>query len=341
MKKTVWAAIFLLLTLAVAGRVYADSDAQYKSALKSYYSGKYSDAVRHLNAYIAEKPDPSAYYLMGYALYKLKRFDEANEYFRDAYLVDPTFSPVKTAPGEGTRVKPRRKVVKPAEVKTAQAASARAEPPKPEPLKTAQPKTSTPAAPVTAKPAPAPAAPATTPAVTPAAPAKPSTPAPADKPAAPAKPSAPEPRPITPKGFPLKDSGGLVAIPMLMGGLFAGFTLVFLGIGLAIYLFFSFCMYRIAVKLQCPAAWTAWVPLLNLWAMVGSAGKPWWWIILLFIPVAGFFIMVYLWMCIVENLGKNKWLGLLMIVPVVNIVYLAVLAFSKDKTPEPIITELE
>ena len=35
-------------------------------------------------------------------------------------------------------------------------------------------------------------------------------------------------------------------------------------------------------------------------------------------------------MCISENLGKDKWFGLLMLVPVVNLIYLGMLAFSKQ-----------
>ena len=37
-------------------------------------------------------------------------------------------------------------------------------------------------------------------------------------------------------------------------------------------------------------------------------------------------------MCIVENLGRNKWLGLLILVPIVNLVYMGVLAFSKQES---------
>jgi hypothetical protein len=33
---------------------------------------------------------------MGYALYKLRKFNESTEYFRETYLIDPTFSPVKS-----------------------------------------------------------------------------------------------------------------------------------------------------------------------------------------------------------------------------------------------------
>ena len=94
-------------------------------------------------------------------------------------------------------------------------------------------------------------------------------------------------------------------------------------------------MYLIAKKLNVTAAWTAWVPILNIWTFFASAGKPLWWIILLFIPLANFFVMIYLWMCIVENLGRNKWLGLVMIVPVANIIYLGVLAFSGPGQSSP------
>jgi hypothetical protein len=88
------------------------------------------------------------------------------------------------------------------------------------------------------------------------------------------------------------------------------------------------------------------------WPVVSSAGKPWWWMIIpiplaivsglfMLIPLIGFFISiilmvgfyVYLYMCIAENLGKNRNLGLLMalffllfIPPLILVVYLA---FSK------------
>jgi hypothetical protein len=313
---------------------YAKSDGEYEAALKSYYSGKYKDAVLHLKGYIAKRPDPAAYYLMGYSLYKLKRFDEANEYFRDAYLVDPAFTPMKAAADQEATHRPGKKAAgikkeqaadaapadskqKPVEAKKTEPAKvvtsattpsktepAKPEPPKPEVQKTEPPKTVSPAAPQATSPQP--------PAIMPPVP----------------MPQSPKPRQSMPG-----DTGALVAIPMLMGGLFAGFALVIIGIALAFYVFFSLCMYLIAKKLNVPAAWTAWVPLLNLWAFVGSAGKPWWWILLLFVPILGFFIAIYLWMCIVENLGKNKWLGLLIIVPIVGWIYIAVLAFSKDTAP--------
>ena len=42
-----------------------------------------------------KNPDPTAYYLIGYSMYELGKFSEADEYFSDAYLIDPEFSPEK------------------------------------------------------------------------------------------------------------------------------------------------------------------------------------------------------------------------------------------------------
>ena len=109
----------------------------------------------------------------------------------------------------------------------------------------------------------------------------------------------------------------------------AGFTFVFLVIVLAFYLYFCLCLFLIAKKRNIPAPWTAWIPLVQLWTFVTSAGKAWWWIILLFIPLLQIIVGVYLWMCISENLGRSKWLGLLSLVPVFNLVFIGFLAFSK------------
>jgi hypothetical protein len=47
------------------------------------------------------------------------------------------------------------------------------------------------------------------------------------------------------------------------------------------------------------------------------------------VPLVNLFVFIYIWMCITENLGKNKWLGVLMIVPFVSILFPYYLAFSK------------
>jgi hypothetical protein len=108
----------------------------------------------------------------------------------------------------------------------------------------------------------------------------------------------------------------------------AGFLAVILAATVGLYVYFSLCMYLIARKLNVPAAWTAWLPILQVWPFLGSAGKSLWWAILLLIPLVNVFVGVFLWMRITENLGRNSMLGVLMLLPVVNLVLLGVLAFS-------------
>jgi tetratricopeptide (TPR) repeat protein len=88
----------LIITLASAlllvwGTLYAQTNNEYAEALKYYETGNYSEAIKYLKDYVEKKPEPSAYYLIGYALYKLGRNSEAAEYFKQAYFIDPNFSP--------------------------------------------------------------------------------------------------------------------------------------------------------------------------------------------------------------------------------------------------------
>jgi hypothetical protein len=115
----------------------------------------------------------------------------------------------------------------------------------------------------------------------------------------------------------------------------AGFMTVFLFIAIGVYIYASLCLYLIAKKLNVAEAWAAWIPIIQVWPFLTSAGKPCWWVILLLIPFVNAVVGVYLWMCIAENLGRNKWLGLLMLLPIVNFVLMGVLAFAKEEAAEP------
>ncbi len=137
------------------------------------------------------------------------------------------------------------------------------------------------------------------------------------KPAAP--PSIPKDLPV-PKGAP--------EFPVGIGYIFI--------ILLAMYFYASLCLFLIAKKLGVPSPVFAWIPLIQVWTFVvaakGTGGHPCLWILSMAIPVAGPIIGIYLWMCIAENLGKNKWLALLMLLPLIGFVLMGWLAFSKEET---------
>ncbi|NOY63828.1 MAG: tetratricopeptide repeat protein [Nitrospirae bacterium] len=90
--------IALLLTLLLFSSItivdlHAQTSGDYERALKLYKDKRFSDAAEILQRYIQEKPTPSAYYLLGYALYKMGKHSEAMKYFKEAYLLDPDFKP--------------------------------------------------------------------------------------------------------------------------------------------------------------------------------------------------------------------------------------------------------
>ena len=92
----VWCGVFSLLFLTGLVLFSSPADAQqetYEKALRAYQKKDFRTTVKYLTEYVERNPDAGAYYLLGYAHYKLKNRKEASEYFRQAYLVDPNFTP--------------------------------------------------------------------------------------------------------------------------------------------------------------------------------------------------------------------------------------------------------
>ncbi len=67
----------------------------YSLALDAYKAGDFKKASMYLEEYVKAKPDPVAYYLLGYSYYKLRDFDKAERAFNEAYLIDPELIPPK------------------------------------------------------------------------------------------------------------------------------------------------------------------------------------------------------------------------------------------------------
>jgi|TARA_B100000315_G_scaffold87601_1_gene80417 Flp pilus assembly protein TadD len=78
---------FILLVIPVS--LFAQSNDDLKKAISFYNKGNYSESVKLFDPYLEIKSDPKVYYLKGYALYKMSKFNEARESFRQAYPPDP------------------------------------------------------------------------------------------------------------------------------------------------------------------------------------------------------------------------------------------------------------
>ncbi len=96
--KRVLRIVVMVVTLSLItapGILNAQPNGTYDRALYLYKEGRFKEAVELLGDYLRRRPEPSAYYLMGYALYELGRYEEAMKYFDEAYLVAPDFKPEK------------------------------------------------------------------------------------------------------------------------------------------------------------------------------------------------------------------------------------------------------
>ncbi len=90
--KNLVAVFAMMMALMICSEAYA-GNGDFQKGLKYYGKRDYKKADMYFKNYISKTPDPIAYYLLGYADYKLKRFDDSNRYFAEAYLIDPEISP--------------------------------------------------------------------------------------------------------------------------------------------------------------------------------------------------------------------------------------------------------
>ncbi len=80
-------AVFLMVSFAVA------QESPYDKGIHAYLKKDFRTSVKYLKEYIEKKPDPYAYYLLGYASYEIKKYPDSRKYFKEAYFLDPTISP--------------------------------------------------------------------------------------------------------------------------------------------------------------------------------------------------------------------------------------------------------
>ena len=119
-------------------------------------------------------------------------------------------------------------------------------------------------------------------------------------------------------------------------GMLLGFGVFLFVLVAALYVYSSLALMAIAKKLKMENPWMAWIPFVNLYLVVKIAGVPVWsllGIIFVFVPFIGPFVMIGLtiwwWWKICENLGKPNWWGILMAMPIINLVMLGILAWGK------------
>ncbi|MDO8736812.1 MAG: DUF5684 domain-containing protein [Thermoleophilia bacterium] len=101
-------------------------------------------------------------------------------------------------------------------------------------------------------------------------------------------------------------------------------------LGLLLYAWLTYCLYRIALKVGMENAGIAFIPFFNMMLICAMIDKPAWYAILFLVPVINFFWSIIVWMRLSEEVGHSRWLGFAMILPLFNLAVPGYLAFSRE-----------
>lgn len=121
------------------------------------------------------------------------------------------------------------------------------------------------------------------------------------------------------------------------GAIIAAFGFVVI-IAIAAYVYGSLSLMAIAKRTNTENAWLAWIPIANIYLMMKIGKLPTWSLALwalIFVPTVGALasagMTVWYWWAIAERRGKEGWWGILMLVPILNLVLIGILAWGKDE----------
>ena len=100
---------------------------------------------------------------------------------------------------------------------------------------------------------------------------------------------------------------------------------------IALSVFMLVSMWKIFTKAEQPG-WGVLVPIYNCYLMLKIAGKPGWWLLLMFVPIANLVVAILMYVGIANNFGKGAGYAIGMIF--LPIIFYPMLAFgSATYTP--------
>jgi len=149
--------------------------------------------------------------------------------------------------------------------------------------------------------------------------------------------------------------------------IFLIFVLVYFLLPFLFYIYFAICLMSLTKKVQASHMWMAWVPVLNFYLLCKIAGKSGEWFVCLLLPIIlpllvisfrlipyfpqiivsiitlfaalSVLVVIIMWMIlwreIAKKVGKPEIYGVLMLIPIVNLIIMGILAFS-EASPEQI-----
>lgn len=102
---------------------------------------------------------------------------------------------------------------------------------------------------------------------------------------------------------------------------------------IAVIFFYLFCMWKIFVKAGKPG-WAAIIPFYNIYVELEILGQPWWFLLLMFVPLANIVILIIIYFGLAKVFGKSMGFGFGLIF--LSFVFIPILAFGDARYEGPI-----
>ena len=99
------------------------------------------------------------------------------------------------------------------------------------------------------------------------------------------------------------DAGGIFGLIFGGFGLFCGFAFLVLVIA---------GLWKVYTKADQPG-WAAIIPIYNIYVMTKIIGRPWWWLLLLFIPFVNFIVSIIMSIDMAKSFGKDAAYGIILL----------------------------
>jgi hypothetical protein len=116
------------------------------------------------------------------------------------------------------------------------------------------------------------------------------------------------------------------------GGLGAGLGVVGYLLYLAVLVFYIFCFWKIFTKAGKPG-WASIIPIYNVLVELEIVGRPWWYLLLLFVPVVNVVIGIIILFDLAKVFGKGTGFGFGLLF--LSFIFIPILAFGDAKYQAP------
>jgi len=104
-------------------------------------------------------------------------------------------------------------------------------------------------------------------------------------------------------------------------------------VGLLIALLVIVAMWKVFTKAGQPG-WASIIPIYNLYVWCKIVGRPWWWILLMLIPVVNFIILIILCIDMAKSFGKGAGFGIGL--ALLGIIFWPILGFGSAQYQGPV-----